>query len=94
MRLSNTACDDVFWELRVVRLEDRGLGDYNYSVRNERDHSPVGVAANGGEPEHIELPAGWTVTMDASPDQFLARLTTPELVVTVDHEGRLLRSRP
>ena len=55
---------------------------------------PVGVAADGGEPEHIELPAGWTVTMDASPDQFLARLTTPDVVVTVDQVGRLLRSRP
>ncbi len=45
MRLSSKVCDDVFGELWVLRLEDRGLGDYNYSVRNERDHSPVSVAA-------------------------------------------------
>jgi hypothetical protein len=55
---------------------------------------PFAVDAAGGEPETMEMPPEWSLTMDASPDRFLARLVTPIVTATVDQEGRLLRSPP
>ena len=39
------------------------------------------------------LPAGWSLEMDATARRFAARLITPDLQVTVDETGRLVRSR-
>jgi hypothetical protein len=58
------------------------------------DVLPVRALPEDALPENVPLPAGWTLTMTGSADQFLARLVTPAVVVTVDHEGRLLRSNP
>jgi hypothetical protein len=55
---------------------------------------PVRAMPDDAAPTHVPLPVGWTLTMEAGGEQFLARLTTPQLVVTVDHEGRLRRSVP
>ena len=55
---------------------------------------PVAVDPAGGPPHSVPLPKDWRLEMSAGPEQFLARLITPSVVVTVDHEGRLIRSPP
>ena len=56
---------------------------------------PVGMLPTwpptDGQVKMTALPGNWQLEMDASADRFTARLITPELRVTVDEEGRLVR---
>ena len=64
----------------ATSLADLGLGPGELPLRE-----PGRVMA---------LDERWTLTMSADPEGFRARLATPRVVVTVDHEGRLRRIEP
>lgn len=82
-------------EHRSIRAANRLMAVY-YAQRNWREEhgayaESLALLASGPEPFE-SVPLGWRLEMDAAADRFLARLFTPLGTMTVDEQGRLVRT--